>query len=167
MRAKLDAPDRVGDDRFGSSVSIHGDNAIVGARWDDNEIGEDAGSVYFFSRDKGGKNNWGFVKKRISPRGARDDYLGKSVFIYGDYAVAGAPFDNTTDGLYSRGTVYIFQQNYKGMDKWGITRTLTNLESSDGYGGLGRSVYISGDYAIAGADSIDAAYIFKVSQAAN
>ena len=45
---KLLASDGAADDRFGNSVSIDGDYAIVGALWDDDN-GSDSGSAYVFS----------------------------------------------------------------------------------------------------------------------
>jgi hypothetical protein len=47
---KVAASDGAADDRFGISASISGEYAIVGAWWDDNENGADAGSAYIFRR---------------------------------------------------------------------------------------------------------------------
>jgi len=49
QRAKLTALDAAYDDFFGSSVAIDGDYAIVGAP-DDDDKGQDSGSVYVFKR---------------------------------------------------------------------------------------------------------------------
>ena len=48
---KLLASDGQPDDRFGWSVGISGDYAIVGAFWDDNSGGNDAGAAYIFNRN--------------------------------------------------------------------------------------------------------------------
>ncbi|MEA3325612.1 MAG: dockerin type I domain-containing protein [Euryarchaeota archaeon] len=45
--AKILASDGAADDNFGSSVSISGDHAIVGAVWDDDN-GVDLGSAYIY-----------------------------------------------------------------------------------------------------------------------
>ncbi|UCC31772.1 MAG: FG-GAP repeat protein [Phycisphaerales bacterium] len=49
QQAKLVASDMAEGDVFGASVSICGDQAIVGAHLDDDYRGEDSGSVYTFS----------------------------------------------------------------------------------------------------------------------
>lgn len=49
QQAKLVASDMSEGDVFGASVTICGDQAIVGAHLDDDDRGEDSGSVYTFS----------------------------------------------------------------------------------------------------------------------
>mmetsp|Transcript_8800 Transcript_8800/g.18619 ORF Transcript_8800/g.18619 Transcript_8800/m.18619 type:complete len:493 (+) Transcript_8800:467-1945(+) len=48
LQAKLVANDGATDDRFGTSVAIHGDTIVVGAALDDTDNGEDSGSAYVF-----------------------------------------------------------------------------------------------------------------------
>ena len=64
---KLTASDGAANDYFGFSVSISGDTAIVGAYGDDDN-GVNSGSAYIFSRDQGGADNWGEVKKLTCQR---------------------------------------------------------------------------------------------------
>jgi len=47
-QAKLTASDAAADDEFGVSVSVSGDTAVIGARWDDHAGGSNAGSAYVF-----------------------------------------------------------------------------------------------------------------------
>ena len=55
---KLPVIDGAADDYFGSSVSISGDYAVIGAYGvDDNR--EDSGSAYIFERDSDG--NWALI----------------------------------------------------------------------------------------------------------
>ncbi len=86
---KLTASDGAADDRFGNSVSISGNTAIVGAPQNDDN-GNDSGSAYIFSRDQGGADNWGEVKKLTSSDGAAGDDFGISVSISGSTAIVGA-----------------------------------------------------------------------------
>ncbi len=111
---KLVASDRAIDDIFGTSVSISGDYAIVGA----NQESEDAsggntksksGSAYIF-KNVGG--TWSEVQKLVSSDRANDDEFGISVSISGDYAIVGAYLEdedasggNTFSGA---GSAYIF-----------------------------------------------------------
>jgi len=54
---KLTASDGAASDRFGNSVSVNGDVAIVGAIWDDDQ-GDLSGSAYIFERNADGTNAW-------------------------------------------------------------------------------------------------------------
>ncbi len=46
--ARLLAADGAVGDQFGSAVGFSNEQVIVGARWDDNEMGQDAGAAYIF-----------------------------------------------------------------------------------------------------------------------
>lgn len=52
-QARLQASDRADDDRFGGSVDLSGEQALVGAELDDTVNGADAGSAYVFTRSAG------------------------------------------------------------------------------------------------------------------
>jgi hypothetical protein len=49
-QAHLTASDGAESDRFGYSVALSGDNAVVGAPYDDTPAGFNAGSAYVFVR---------------------------------------------------------------------------------------------------------------------
>ena len=57
---KLLASDLEADDRFGDSVAVDGDTAVLGAHYED-AGGGNAGAAYVFDRDQGGVDNWGDV----------------------------------------------------------------------------------------------------------
>jgi hypothetical protein len=50
QQAKLTASDGELGDLFATSLEIDGDTVVVGARWDDNDAGDNAGSAYVFER---------------------------------------------------------------------------------------------------------------------
>jgi FG-GAP repeat len=102
---ELTPSDGAAYDGFGHSVSISGDTAIVGADGDDDN-GSYSGSAYIFSRDQGGADNWGEIKKLTAGDGATDDIFGYSVSISGDTAIVGA-YGDDGNGDYS-GSAYIF-----------------------------------------------------------
>ncbi|MDL1960780.1 MAG: hypothetical protein LWX01_03635, partial [Deltaproteobacteria bacterium] len=102
---KLIASDGADSDHFGYSVSISGDTAIVGAYYDDDN-GYDSGSAYIFSRNHGGADNWGQVKKLLAGDRAADDGFGWSVSISGDTAIVGALGDD--DNGNGSGSAYVF-----------------------------------------------------------
>ena len=50
QQSKLHASVAAADDRFGQSVSLYGDTALIGAKNDDDNSKTDSGSVYVFTR---------------------------------------------------------------------------------------------------------------------
>lgn len=154
--SKLTASDAQAHDWFGSSVSISGDVAIVGAPEEDggyrNPI-ERAGAAYIFQLVNG---QW-VEKKKLTASDARvDDHFGGSVSISGDVALVAAA-----------GAAYIFRlENLQWVEKQKLMAS--DAQAGDYFGG---PVSISGDVAIVGSpfedgdegDSMDkagAAYIF-------
>jgi hypothetical protein len=101
-QAKLFADDGDSRDRFGVSVSLDGDYAVIGTFWDDDD-GEDSGSAYIFRRDG---TNWHRQAKLLAHDGAAGDEFGRSVSLGGDYAIVGAWADD--DNGDDSGSAYIF-----------------------------------------------------------
>ena len=161
---KLLASDGEADDRFGRSVSISDDHAIVGAYGEDSN-GHNAGVAYLFYKDFGGIGNWGIAKKLTANDAEAGDVFGRSVSISGDYAIVGA---TGHDSLFNNsGAAYIFKKNLGSLNNWEqLTILIANdAEANDAFGS---SLSISGDYVIVGAPAEDtdrrnagAAYIFK------
>jgi hypothetical protein len=144
--AKITASDSASWDRFGHSISISGDYAIVGAHGN-RDYGTRSGSAYVFNRDQDGIDAWGQVTKIKASDSSAEKWFGNSVSISDDYAIIGAPGDNENgDGS---GSAYVFYRNQGGTDIWGQTAKIT---ASDGARGdhFGKSVSISGDYCIVG-----------------
>ena len=157
---KLTASDGAEGDWFGRSVSISGDYAVIGARYDDDN-GSFSGSAYVFERD--GAGNWLEVQKLTASDGNPYDKFGLSVSISGDYAVIGAYLDD--DNGSSSGSAYVFERD--GAGNWSERAKLT---ASDGAASdsFGYSVSISGEYAVIGARYDDdngsfsgSAYVFE------
>jgi hypothetical protein len=155
--AKLTASDAAGGDRFGWSVAISGDRAIVGAPF--NGDGADAinvGSAYVFERDAGGPDAWDQVASLNAGDAAAGDFFGSSVAISGDRAVVGAPGDD------SSGSAYLFERDAGGG--WHAAGKLraSDAAAADAFGG---SVAIGVDTVVAGAWGDDnqqgAAYVFE------
>lgn len=94
---RLNAVDPGRFDRFGASVAISGNTAIVGAYLDD-DSGSDAGSAYLFNTTTGMT-----IAKLTASDAAPGDHFGFSVAIFGNTAIAGAPFGNS-----NRGAAYLF-----------------------------------------------------------
>jgi hypothetical protein len=85
------------------------------------------------------------------------DSFGDAVALHGDYALVGAPDDDSIH--LGRGAAYIFNRNQGGADNWGEVKKLTasDAENDDEFGG---SVAIYDNYAVigAGAESGDGVF---------
>ena len=108
--AKLLPSDGAADDLFGYSVSISGDYALVGARFDDDN-GDDSGSAYLFKRTG---TSWAQEAKLLASDGAAGDVFGHSVSISGNYAVVGAALDDDNGG--DSGSAYVYSDIIVGID---------------------------------------------------
>ena len=144
QRAKLTANDAGGSDKFGESVSIDGDAAVIGAPGD-NDAGADSGSAYIFTRDTSGSltSGWTQVAKMTAGDGAAGDEFGYHVAIEGGTVVIGAIF-KYVNNQFAIGSAYVFTRDAVG--NW--TQT-TKLLASDGTASqspnFGDTVSISGD----------------------
>ena len=156
---KLVASDRDSLDGFGSSVSISGDYAIVGAYLEDEDsIGgnnqSNAGSAYIINRDING--NWSEVQKIVASDRDIDDNFGYSASINGNYCLIGACHEdediNGSNTMSNAGSAYIFEKSLNGY--WNQVKKI-NASDRDSIDRFGCSVSISGDYAIVGADLED------------
>ena len=139
---KLTASDSAAGDFFGFSVSISGDDAIVGARWDD-DAGDRSGSAYIFVR---GGEIWTEQAKLTASDAAAEDEFGYSVSISGDYAIVGAYAHD--DAGANSGSAYIF---VRVGQSWTEQARLTDGDG-EGDDQFGWSVSMSGNYAIVGAN---------------
>ena len=128
------------DSRFGTTVAIRGDIAVVGAPGPSggrrNPQPTGPGAAYVFQRDDG---VW-TERAKLTSAGTPDGF-GNSVAIQDDQILVGAPFDNQS------GTVYAFGLS---TGQWERTGTLStpNLRTNDGFGA---SVRIDGDRALVSA----------------
>ncbi|MDP8240375.1 MAG: choice-of-anchor D domain-containing protein, partial [Candidatus Hatepunaea meridiana] len=106
QQAKLTADDGSNGDRFGLSVSLSGDNALIGAD-QDQDNGANSGSVYLFTRDGA---NWTQNIKITEQDGAAGNYFGNAVALNGDLAVVGSYNDDLEDddGGANYGSAYIY-----------------------------------------------------------
>lgn len=149
---KITASDGEEEDWFGCSVDVYGDYAIVGAVRHDS----DKGAAYIFKRDG---SSWKQMTKLIAKDGAEEDWFGYSVDISDDYAIVGAPWDDSVD--IDSGTIYFFKRN---GDSWIEEIKFTPRPPRIRWCHFGRSVDISGDYVIVGSPQEDAqsgaAYIY-------
>jgi len=100
---KLIASDGDSLDSFGRTVAVWDNYAVVGAPYDDNENGVDAGAAYVYKRSG---TEWVQMVKLIASDGAADDLFGYDVDIYQQHIVVTAPWDD--DAGEKSGAVYLF-----------------------------------------------------------
>ena len=156
-QVKLTASDPAPSDKFGSSVYLRGDYAVVGAPGD-TTLGPDAGAAYVFIRKQIG---WTLQAKLIPSDGEPEDLFGFSVAMDGDTVIIGSHRSNVPGA--DSGSAYIFVR--RGSDWVQQARLIAN--DANEFEWLGYAVAVSGDTAIVGAirsnttgkDS-GAAYIF-------
>ncbi len=155
--AKLTASDAAQADEFGSSVSVSGDVAVVGARLDD-DAGYSSGAAYVYRFDG---NDWLEEAKLTASDAAANDEFGSTVSVNGDVVVVGA-IGNDDAGSNS-GSAYVFVKPPAG---WGDMTQTAKLTASDAAAAdlLGRSVSVSADVVVVGApvesSGRGAAYVF-------
>jgi hypothetical protein len=145
--AKLTAADGAADDRFGYSVALSGDTAIVGAQFDD-DAGSNSGSAYIFTRSG---SAWTQQAKLIAADAAAGDRFGRSVALSGDTAIVGAYGDD--DAGSRSGSAYIFTRSGSSWTQQ-VKLTAAAATADDLFG---FSVALSGDTAIVGAQLDDGA----------
>ena len=103
--AKLLAEDGASENAFGYSVGVDGDTVVVSA-WLDDDNGDNAGSVYVFTR---GAGVWTERLKLLASDARAEDHLGyfrPGVQISGSTVLAGAPQDLTPG---EAGAAYVFE----------------------------------------------------------
>jgi len=139
------------NDKFGFSVDIDGDYAVVGA----------AGycTVYVFHRL--GTNSWD--TGTMLGKGGGDNGFGYSVSISGDFLLIGernAPvrIEGETYPHSNQGKAHIYKRT--GTNSWDLVKELI---SSDGAAGdnFGYVVSLDGDFAAIGTYSKDKVYVYK------
>lgn len=129
-------------DRFGFSVSIDGNRALIGA-YKANEPGvADIGEAYIF--EYSGVSGWVQTARLLSSDGTAGDFFGISVSLNGNRAVIGA----NNAGANSTGAVYVFELN---EGDWNETQILLPSDNSTNQS-FGRSVTQSDDTILVGSN---------------
>ena len=151
--------DAADEDRFGSSVSLSGDVALIGA----NLVGDtglsETGAAYVFRFDG---VSWVEEQKLVASDGADGDGFGRSVSLDGDLALIGARGGQNSASV-ETGAAYVFEFD-------GLTWNEQQKLAPNGLPGdqFGISVSLKGNLALIGAELDDeampdagAAYIYR------
>ena len=104
---KLLAADGSEEDYFGSSVSLDGDIAVIGAVGADGDEKSDEGAAYTFGRNLGGPAAWGQLAKITADDATEHDWFGVHAAVSGDTILVGAPVARVS-GRECQGAAYVF-----------------------------------------------------------
>ena len=172
LESTLNNPNAAGaglaNDLFGYSVAISTSYFIVGAYQDSDSDGTNSGKAYIYSTSTGALLH---TLNNPNPYStSASDYFGISVSISESYAIVGAYQEDDAGGL-SSGKAYIYNTSTGALLH---TLDNPNAYSTSASDYFGRSVAISGSYAIVGAFLEDdagglssgKAYIFSTSTGA-
>ena len=133
------------NDRFGESVAISDNYAIVGAYDEDDAGGSGSGKAYIYRVTDGALLHT--LNNPTAYGTSASDRFGDSVAASGNYVIVGAFFEDDAGGSGS-GKAYIYNATTGAL-----VHTLTNPNSygtsANDY--FGNSVAISGNYAVVGA----------------
>ena len=137
------ASDGANDDRFGTSVAVAGDVAVVGAF--DAKVGDNyqQGAAYVFTKEGG---VWSETQKLVASDGAGMASFGAAVAFAGDAILVGAIGANV-GGSSEQGAVYVFSQS---GGAWAQTQEIAGDEGASG-DAFGNAIVATGSVALIGA----------------
>ncbi|MEZ4315097.1 MAG: FG-GAP repeat protein [Polyangiaceae bacterium] len=110
--ARLLASDGAAFDTFGTGLAVQGNTVIVGAPQND-ELGDDAGAVYVFTRAQGA---WSEEAKLVATGGEAGDRFGGTVDIEGSTMLVGAVLADGGSGgtVPEAGAAFVFKRSSAG-----------------------------------------------------
>jgi len=156
--ALLTASDAQTGSEVGWSVSVSGDNVLVGAP--SNTLNHPPGHAYLFTKPSSGWTNMTETAELLSADGRSNDDFGYSVAIAGSVAAVGALGRGVTP-FASEGGVYVFEEPAGGWQNMTGHVVLTGSDARY-YALFGYSVGVSGKTVVGGTRALESfgAYVF-------
>lgn len=146
---RITAPDGVGGDCFGVSVSIDDGFLAVGAPQKTVNSAAFSGKAYIFQNSSSGA--WGTVPFELTPGTSHaNDYFGISVSLCGNLAIIGSVFRD--EAATDSGAAYIYTRDSGNI--WELQKTLTPSDAAVGTY-FGQSIAIGDTYMVIGATPMD------------
>ncbi|MCI0631983.1 MAG: hypothetical protein L0Y44_15165 [Phycisphaerales bacterium] len=135
-------------DLIGFCAAMHGDTLLVGAPWDDNAAGDEAGKIVAWENFNGAWQQVPAPAPTVPQAGA---FFGRGLDLGGDFAVVGAPFESSY-----KGTAYFFQRNPGPGAGWTPlpTQRPPDIGNND-YFATSAAINETGDIAVFGAPHKD------------
>jgi hypothetical protein len=143
QQAQLLASDAAALDSFGAAVALSGNTAVIGAPYHTVSGDVEAGAAYVFTRTGA---TWTEQAVLTAADPGAGDWLGTSVAVDGDTALAGA------DGR-GAGAAYVFTRSGAAWAQQGVLQGAGAVDGDF----FGASVALHGDVALVGAPAHDAA----------
>lgn len=140
-QVRLVSPEPIQNGRFGFSVDISGDTAVVG------ELNAVTRCAYVYERNHPGFNDWGLIKVLKPDHPGFGDEFGFAVSIDGDTIAVGAPLAFLNVGAI--GAVYVYERNHGGPNNWGFVKRLISRDPQIG-ARFGHSVDVNDDLILVG-----------------
>jgi hypothetical protein len=156
LDTKLLAPDGAAGDRFGASLALSGDTALIGAPGDDVGTAADRGSAHVFVRTASG---WAPQARLDALDAGMGAAFGSSIALSGDTALVGAP-GAAVGGVASFGSAWVFQRSGA---TWAQQARLTATDAAANQL-FGTAVALSGTRVVVGAPgrvAVGGAYVFE------
>jgi hypothetical protein len=109
LQARLTHPERKSNDQFGWSTALSGDTAIVGARYDESEVG----AAYVFSKKRcSAVTCWTLSAKLLPSDTVASKYFGDQIVLDGSIAMIGAyGWIDKSHGNAVTGCMYVFHMD--------------------------------------------------------
>lgn len=104
--SRLLAGNKASGDRFGDSVALNGDTAVIGASGVQSGDEQNVGAAYIFERSDG---SWAEAARLLASDRAHWDNFGMSVALDQDTVLGGAPFKDVSGD--SNGAAYVFERS--------------------------------------------------------
>lgn len=153
--AMLLPTDGAAEDRFGGTVDVDGDLALITARGDDDN-GTDSGSAYVFARRAG---VWTETAKLLAFDGDAVDRFGDSAALQADIVLIGAPGDD--DLATDSGAAYL----YADINGAWVFQDKVHADDGAASDSFGFSADLGVDTAVIGAnfdDDTGSVYVFEL-----
>ncbi|MBL9030969.1 MAG: hypothetical protein JNM80_04580 [Phycisphaerae bacterium] len=160
QEAKLTASDAAAGDRFGTSVAIDGDTAIVGAPFTF-IVGFQTGTAYVFRRQG---QSWTETQRLNAPVLEAGAFFGGFITLDGDVAVFSAIAEDSP-GLIDAGAVYVYRRS---GEAWPLEKRIVPSDHAAGQAfgsavSLRNGALLIGSYQDDGPGGVDqgSAYVFR------
>ena len=156
--ARIQVSSQTPEPRFGVSVSLDGDRAVIGAQNTNVGAKFQVGTAYVFERDANGTWSETATLQHSDRLGA--DFFGRVVAVSGERALIGAPEKGFLDQYDAKGLVYLFERNGDGTWSEKDKFTSSDVDFNDGFG---QAISLDGDNAMIGTEFAETAYYFEAS----
>ncbi|MCP4284847.1 MAG: hypothetical protein GY792_10400, partial [Gammaproteobacteria bacterium] len=127
---------------LGREVAILGDTLVVRGESEER-------AVWIYQRNQDDPTSWKYKKKLPTKLHSSSIAISENTVVVG----------NTSN--YVAGTITIFERNHDGPNNWGKIEEIRAADDGAARDRFGRSVAISGDTLIVGADRVNAVYTYR------